>query len=346
MGGCSIEHDAVINLRSAVASVLRRGARVALFGAMVALAATAAPMPASAQSMMTLCERDVPTAELDFCNMIGQAIEITQARVGIAAIGGNPTLGTSSTLGMRIGSFPRIAVTPRVNVGKVRLPATATRNGNEVDAWVPVVAVDGAVGIYQGLSLMPTVGGFGSIDGLFTLGRVLLPGDDGFDSGITTWGIGAQVGILRESFTVPGISVTGMYRSLGDVVHGDPDVTDTEGHFALDGLSAWSARATIGKRFLLFSATAGLGYDWYSSDALLRYVTDDPSTDGTRTVRQGDFSSKRLTAFGNLAFTVVIVSLVGEVGWQQGADSFSGPGATDLLEKDGWYGSLGLRLTF
>src|SRR5690606_25581679 len=80
MGGCSIEHDAVINLRSAVASVLRRGARVALFGAVVALAATAAPMPASAQSMMTLCERDVPTAELDFCNTIGQAIEITQAR--------------------------------------------------------------------------------------------------------------------------------------------------------------------------------------------------------------------------------------------------------------------------
>src|SRR5690606_22478681 len=107
-GSCSIEHDAVSNLRSAVSSALRRRARVALFGAMVALAAAAAPMPASAQSMMTLCERDVPTAELDFCNTIGQAIEITQARVGIAAIGGNPTLGTSSTLGMRIGSFPRI----------------------------------------------------------------------------------------------------------------------------------------------------------------------------------------------------------------------------------------------
>lgn len=311
-----------------------------------ASALVAAASSAHAQSMMTLCERDVPAAEVDFCNIIGQAIEITQARAGIIAIGGNPTLGTSSTLGMRIGSFPRIALTPRLNVGKLRLPAAAARNGAEVDAWVPVVAVDGAVGIYQGLSLLPTVGGFGSIDGLVSLGRVLLPGDDGFDSGLTTWAVGAQVGILRESFTVPGITITGMYRSMGDVVFGDPDVTDTEGHFALDGLSAWSARGTIGKRFLLFSATAGVGYDWYSSDALLRYVTDDPATDGTRTISEGDYSSKRLTAFGNLAFTVVIVSLVGEVGWQQGADAFSGPGATDLLEKGGWYGSLGLRLTF
>lgn len=342
MGGWTTGHDGTTSAPRAVAF----GAGAALYAAALALALAVPTRSAHAQSMMTLCERDVPAAELDFCNTIGQAIEITQARAGMAATAGNPALGTSSTLGMRIGSFPRIAITPRVNVGKVRLPATAARNGDEVDAWVPVVAVDGAVGIYQGLSLFPTVGGFGSIDGLVSLGRVLLPGDDGFEDGVTTWALGAQVGILRESFTVPGITVTGMYRSLGDVSFGDPEVMDTEGHFALEDLSAWSARATIGKRFLLFSATAGAGYDWYSSNALLRYVTDDPAADGMRSIRDDDYSSKRFTAFGNVAFTVVIVSLVGEVGWQQGADGFSGPGATDLLEKGGWYGSLGLRLTF
>ncbi|MHB1170600.1 MAG: hypothetical protein ACYC28_15085 [Longimicrobiales bacterium] len=319
--------------------------------AVAALFAFVLPVPAThAQSMMALCERDVPAewhaAEIDFCNTIGQAMEITQGRVGIAGAGGNPALGTSSTLGMRIGSFPRIAVTPRVNVSKIRLPAASARSGDDVDAWVPVVGIDGAVGIYQGLSLFPTVGGFGSIDAVANLGRVLLPGGDGFSDGVTTWAIGAQVGILRESFTVPGITVTGMYRSLGDVEFGDPQLAETEGSFELNDLTAWSTRATIGKRFLLFSATAGVGYDWYSSDASLRYATDDPATDGTRTVKANDYSSERLTAFGNLAFTVVIVSLVGEVGWQQGASGFTGPGATDLLEKDGWYGSLGLRLTF
>lgn len=297
-------------------------------------------------SLTARCTEQVAAADLDFCNTLAQAVEIALPRVGIAASGGNATLGSASTLGFRLGSMPRVAITPRVTVGKIHMPPIAARNGDEVDALLPVVALDASVGIFQGISLLPTVGGFGSLDLLASMGRVLLPGDEGFDSGATTWAAGAHVGILRESFTAPGVSVSGMYRRVGDVVFGDPDVTASEGYFLLDDLRAWSLRGTVGKRFLMFSATAGLGHDWYGSDAQLRFATDDPAADGARTIQDGDYRSQRLTAFGNLAFTVVIVSLTGELGWQQGAEGFTGPGATDLLEKDGWYGGIGLRLTF
>ncbi|MGH7445087.1 MAG: hypothetical protein ACREKM_09435 [Longimicrobiales bacterium] len=296
-------------------------------------------------SLTARCTEQAPVADVDFCNTIAQAIEIAQPRIGIAASAGNPTMGTSSTLGMRIGSFPRIAIAPRVTVAALDLPPIAQRNGDEIGALVPAIGVDAGVGVFSGLAMFPTVGGFGSLDVYGSLGRVLLPGDEGFDGGITTWALGAQVGILRESFTAPGISVTGTYRSIGDISFGDELVTDSDAHFALDGLRAWGLRGTIGKRFLLFSATAGAGYDWYESDVLMRFATDDPSLEGSRTIETAEFGSRRFTGFGNLAFTVVIVSVVGELGWQQGAGPFTGPGASDLLEKGGWYGSLALRLT-
>lgn len=299
-----------------------------------------------AQNDLTVrCSEQAPVADLDFCNTIAQAIEIAQPRIGIAASAGNPTMGTSSTLGMRIGSFPRFAIAPRVTVAALDLPPVAQRNGDEIGALVPAVGVDASVAVFSGLAVLPTVGGFGSIDLYGSLGRVLLPGDEGFDGGITTWALGAQVGILRESFTAPGISVTGTYRSIGDIGFGDELVTDTDAHFALDGLRSYGLRGTVGKRFLMFSATAGAGYDWYESDVLMRFATDDPSLDGSRTIEVAEFGSRRFTGFGNLAFTVMIVSVVGEVGWQKGGDAFTGPGASDLLEKGGWYGGLALRLT-
>lgn len=320
-----------------------KSAKTILAGAVV-LACSAGSVHAQ-NDLSVRCTEQVPVADLDYCNMIAQAIEIAQPRVGIAASAGNPTMGTSSTLGMRIGSFPRFAIAPRVTVAALDLPPVAQRNGDEISALVPALGIDASVAIFSGLALAPTVGGFGSIDLYGSLGRVLLPGDEGFDGGITTWALGAQLGILRESFTAPGISITGTYRSIGDIRFGDELVAETDAHFALDGLRSYGLRGTIGKRILMFSATAGAGYDWYESDVLLRFATDDPSVEGSRTIESGEFGSRRFTGFGDLAFTVMIVSVVGEVGWQQGGDAFTGPGASELLEKGGWYGSLALRLT-
>lgn len=318
--------------------------RHAALGLAVLCALGASAGGASAQSgrLMARCAAESPAGDLDYCNTVAQAIEIAQPRIAIAASAGNPTIGASSTLGMRIGSVPRFAIAPRFTVVSLDLPAVETRNGDEIGALVPAAAIDASIGVYSGLALLPTVGGFGSLDLYGSLGRVFLPGDDGFDSGVASWALGAQVGIVRESFSTPGITVSLTRRSVGDIEFGDPELVDADAYFGLTDAGGWGLRGTIGKRFLLFSLTGGVGYDWYDSDVTVRYISDSPLT-GSRDFTVADFATDRLTAFGNLAFTVVIVSLAAEVGWQQGSEAFSGPGATDLIEKGGWYGSLALR---
>jgi hypothetical protein len=304
--------------------------------------ASAAGGPVAAQSgaLHARCaEEATPLTDAEFCNALATAVEIAQPRIGLAGAGGNPTLGTSSTIGMRIGRFPRIAIAPRVTIVHMELPPIEERSGPGVASLVPALGVDASVAVFPGIRLLPTVGGFGSIDLYGSLGRILLPSDQGFQNGATTWALGAQLGILRESFTAPGITLTGTYRGVTDITAGDADLEDSAGYFELNGMSGWGARGTIGKRFLLFTLTGGVGYDRYESDVRMRFAD---TLRGVVTTERDGFTSDRITAFGNIGFTVVIVSLVGEIGWQQGSEAFAG--ASDLVEKDGWYGGLALRL--
>ena len=48
--------------------------------------------------------------------------EITQQRVGMALAGGNPVPGASSTLGMRLGTLPRISVGVRTTGLQLTIP--------------------------------------------------------------------------------------------------------------------------------------------------------------------------------------------------------------------------------
>ena len=310
--------------------------------AIVAAGIGLAPRDAAAQSgsLLEACAQNAtPFTDQPFCNTLAAVIEIAQPRIAVSAAGGNPTLGTSSTLGMRIASLPRIAIAPRATVSHIELPAIDARDGPGSSSFVPVVAVDASVGVFRGIRLFPTVGGFGSIDAYGSVGRVFLPSEQGFNGGATTGALGVQLGILRESFTAPGITLTGTYRMVTDITAGDADLQETAGYYALENLSGWGARGTVGKRVLLFSVTGGVGYDRYQSDVRMRFVD---SLRGMTEIERNDFTTDRITAFANLGFTIVIVSLVGELGWQQGSDPLIG--ASDLVEKHGWYGGLALRV--
>src|SRR5690606_2935207 len=84
--------------------------------------------------------------------------------------------------------------------------------------FIGSLALDGAAGVFRGFSPLPTVGGVGSLDVLAGIGLVFPPTGAGFRGGSKgTWALGARLGILRESFTFPGVSVTGMYRRFGRV---------------------------------------------------------------------------------------------------------------------------------
>jgi len=308
---------------------------------LVSLLLLGVPAAASAQF-------DIPLQR----TLIGEAVDIIQPRFGIALSGGNPLPGAASTLGMRLGKVPRVSVALRGTATNAEMPSIRRRSDSgEVDFLLKSVNVDAAVGVFSGFGLLPTVGGFGSIDVIASAGALFIPDEGGFrEDTKKSWAIGTRVGILRESFTLPGLAVTGMYRRIGDIQFGDLDLTQTDAAFTMDDLSALSVRGTVGKKLFGIGAVAGIGFDRYSSDTELRHMALEPDDETLVPVtwKRRSFENDRLTFFGNVSYTLLVLSLNGELGWQNGGDKFGGalpPGRSIDPEKSAWYGSLAFRLS-
>ncbi len=276
-----------------------------------------------------------------FCELAAHAAETLEARVGIAAAAGNPVPGTASTFGIKLGSIPRMSIGGRFTLTSIELPPIESIVSTTADGLLPSLSLDGSVGIYSGLTPAPTVGGFLSLDLVGSFGAVWLPDSDGFNGDSPLHGgIGARVGITRESFTVPGISLSLLYRRFGEVTYGDIDLGVTDAFLRVDGHSAWSLRAAVGKRVSAIGLTGGLGYDRHRADVLLRVANPGGAT--IQSTENG-LSTGRISAFANASFTLLILSAVGELGWQQGGDAPSVVGG-DAVGNGAWFGSLAIRL--
>src|SRR5690606_35699275 len=124
-------------------------------------------------------------------------------------------------------------------------------------------------------------------------------GAEGFEGEDLAFGLGGRVHLLRESFFVPGISGSVMWRSLQRVEFGDicpsgviqaqvPGSTQTfpacagsgdHGEFSFD-LTDVSARLVASKHLIGLGFTAGFGYDEYDSDVAFGF-RGDPLAPGT-----------------------------------------------------------------
>ncbi|MBI4408716.1 MAG: hypothetical protein HY561_03350 [Gemmatimonadetes bacterium] len=323
------------------------------FGLVLAALALLAARPVRAQDneLAEACAVASQDAR-SFCLLVAQAIEIAQPRLGMALTGGNPVPGTASTLGMRLGTLPRISLAGRGTAMRTSIPDIRTRGSEDaIDFFIPSLDLDAAVGLFSGFSPAPTVGGLGSIDVLASVGVIPVPSGEGFaEESPFSWALGARVGILRESFLLPGISVSGMYRRLGDVAYGDPELRGSaqggdDAFFTAENISTLSVRAAIGKRLLFLGATAGVGYDRYSGDVAF----------GVRTLIGSDrfpdrgsieLENDRISAFANLSWTLLILHVVGEVGFQSGADQVGTLPPTEVDPEEGsLFASLAVRLS-
>jgi hypothetical protein len=329
------------------------GTRAGLVGAALALGtgAALALTPAGATAQHGLARECTLQAEAAgaqdlgrFCALVAEAVAISQGRVGIALAGGNPVPGTASTLGMRLGTVPRVSVAGRATAAWLRLPPIRQPDdAGAIRLVVPALAVDGAVGVYRGLTLLPTVGGVGSVDLLASVGVIPLWGAD-FGGAPLAIGAGARLGVLRESFTMPGLSVSAMYRRMGDVEYGDAELATGRSFFAAEGISGWSVRAAASKRILLLGLTAGAGWDRIGSDVSLG--VRDPARGLELRAAERGLTTQRFTAFVNGSWTLLVVHVVGEVGWQGGGERARAGGDARAGTEDGaLYGGLSVRLS-
>jgi hypothetical protein len=210
--------------------------------------------------------------------------------------------------------------------------------GAEADLFASAFHFGAAAGLFDGFRLMPTVGGFLSVDAFGQASFLLLPGGEGFTGGARSYSAGVRVGILREGFTVPGISVSMARRFPDDVgygLEGDPASTTLQ-----PGVTALPA--TIGKDLFAVEWVAGIGWEDYDSQTTLRAAD---GAGGFVTI-SGDLEDSRLLYFGSAAMTFgIVLSMSLEAGWAEGL----GPVPTYVGQHDpaagALFGSLSARLT-
>lgn len=312
---------------------------VALTAALV-LTLSAAPPALSAQdaaSLATLCA-SAGTAGIGRCAEASVAARALRSQVGILAGLGSEIAGSASTLGRKFGTSLRIALSLRTGFARMALPdhTAPSYPAQKATFSVPTIHVGLAVGVFDGFSLQPTVGGFLSLDVMVQTSLVLLPRDSGFEDKVAAFSYGLRVGIIKESFTLPGIAVSASRRSVGDIALGSVVQGDAF-QVRLDP-TVTSLRATVGKDVLSVGVLAGVGWDSHGGGVTVGT--------GDATATLDDFGEDRMLYFGGASLNFLILQISAEGGWAAGFAPVTGYGPAPYDPGSGTYfGSVAFRLT-
>lgn len=288
-----------------------------------------------------------------WCREVALATVAARSGLGLLASGGSEPSGSAGTLGWRVDGVPRVSGALRLGLASVASPRLGWR-GDADEPRIPApdrsfvastVRLDAAVGIFEGFSPRPTVGGVLSVDALASTAFAFLPGSRGFGDGATSSvGLGARLGLLRESFTLPAVSVSAAHRWWGAV-----ELRPAVGGEATPGgsfdLSASSLRGTVGKDLYGVGVLLGAGWDRYAGRA--RLDSGLPGEDDGWDASSDDLVDSRLVAFAGASRTFLVLQLSAEVGWAGGLDPVSGREAGGWDPEDAsWFGSVAARLTY
>ena len=236
-----------------------------------AAATLIAPTPSAAQATRAAMASECATADVAFaplCLEGALALEAARGGIGLAAAQSTPVPGSASTLGRRLGTSPRIALSFRGGTKRVGMPDPRAGDAPAPKRafWVPAGEGTLTLGMLDGFSILPTVGGLLSLDLLASAGIARLGDGDGFGSSVQWFGYGARFGLLRESFTLPGVSLSLARRAnLTEVEWGLPD----DQARAVFKPVVTSVRASVGKDFLAFGILGGWGWERYSGSSTM-----------------------------------------------------------------------------
>ncbi|NIR43154.1 MAG: hypothetical protein GWN99_04375 [Gemmatimonadetes bacterium] len=308
------------------------------FGPVLLLLALAATSPLAAQPAVD------PNLEEDVVTGIG----LLNSELGLLLAGGNPVLGTASPLGTKFRWMPRFNIGGRIGFGWVDVPdiisypADPTAPVGRIDVNAVLPQLDISVGVFDGFDLGSTLGGFGALEVLGSLGSVVLSADDGFQNDATGAGLGVRAGLLRESFTFPGVSISASYKWFGRVQLGSVE-RGSDAQYGFD-MAAWSVRAGISKSFVAIGLALTLAYDHFETD----YDWGLAGAPGelVPVVPEGspvNLDGESWSAFVDVSYIVLFFNIVGEVGWQEEVRRTNSRG--DELTAGGLLGALGIRFT-
>jgi len=195
-------------------------------------------------------------------------------------------------------------------------------------------------GLFEGFQVKPTVGGLLSLDLLAQGHFLFLPKEVGLDSKMGAFSLGIRLGLVRETFTLPGIAVSVSQRFMS------PMTLDWESVHYSTGLvinpTISSLRLTIGKSISSLGLMAGAGLDSHNSEVTLMVLPQDSDP----TEFNAPLGIRRPVFFSGVSLSLLILQLSTEVGWAFGPPMLEGhaPGPIDPQQGSGFL-SLAARLS-
>lgn len=284
------------------------------------------------------------TAGREACRELSLAAAAVQRGVGLASALGNGVAGSSSTMGFRIGRMPRVGLSAAalgVRMTSPRMTGESLADLQESAAgWVTGLKLGAAVGVLNGFQMGTNVGGVLAVDVLGAYSLLRLPAAAGLDGWSSGGGAGLRVGLLRESFVLPGVSVSAMRHWRGDLKGGGDDAARPAS--VRTGVTVTSLRATAGKNWFAVGLLGGAGWDRYSGRARVSV------SGGGRApaAAEGELRSSRRLYFAGAWLSYLVVRLSVEAGMAEGAtDPFEErSGAFDPGAR-AWFASAAVRIT-
>ncbi len=271
--------------------------------------------------LVTQCAAGGSALLLTSCRSAVLAAQAIRGGLALADRTGPELSGASSTIGRRLGS-PRVSLDFRLRLARFTMPNILNAGtGVAAETSVNVYGLKGsvAVGLLDGFSLMPTVGGVFSLDFLASASFMLMEESDGFLGNENLLSLGGRLGIFRESFTLPGVTVSAV-QSLGRSVEWESVVVGS----SIDAdVSTTSVRATVGKDFFTFAILGGVGWDWDRGDMGVQ-VSDPAIPGGQGGGVLGGLTTRRTVYFGGVSITRLVFQFSLEGGWAGGYEDLAG----------------------
>ncbi len=236
------------------------------------------------------------------------------------------------TLGRRLpGGAPRVGLSVRPAFGGVRHPGVGADPGSEVDDVHFGGQAALQVGIFEGFQPYPTVGGVLAIDLLAGLGWLWLPTSEGYGGAVSAGSLGARIGLLRESFTAPGVAVSYAHAWVGAAEFGPAAEVRAEP-------TVQTLRLAVGKDVHGVGLHVAAGRDWVDNDVRL-------SVPGAGSLSDRFESSYTVIALG-ASLNFVVLRAEAEFGW-----AFAPKGRPRLVagfdpEEGVPLGGISIRLIF
>lgn len=325
------------------------------FAAGLSLATGLAPVSLTAQALQSTVRGVTELAQgcalgraalVPACRELAIGAMAVQRGVGLASAAGSDVPGSPSTLGRRMGRTPRFGLSVSTVGTRLSLPGLGGASSleglqSQETASLLGLRAGAAAGVWDGFQLMPNLGGVLAVDVVGSYAFVRLPADAGFRGSSHGFGAGARIGLVRESFVLPGISVSAVRRWHGNVRAGslsDGDVGELDAE-----LTATSLRATLGKNWFVLGIMAGAGWDRYEGQVRISAAQGE----GTQAASANErVRTDRAVLFASAWYSFLVSRLSLEAGVAQGVrDPLSDRvGDFDPAGRT-WFASVAVRVT-